>query len=116
MPPPGTAPGKAVDVAALGAALWHTSGITQERGQIKLRASPSSGALFSTELYVASRAVSGLAPGLWHYDPLTHSLDLVREGAPVDAALGAPGDPAAARRRRGGHRDGHLRPHRPQVP
>ncbi len=97
LPPPGTAPGKAVDVAALGAALWHTSGITQERGQIKLRASPSSGALFSTELYVASRAVSGLAPGLWHYDPLTHSLDLVREGAPADAALGAPGDPAALR-------------------
>lgn len=94
LPPPGTAPGTPFDLAALGAALWHTAGVTAPRAPVKLRASPSSGALFSTELYVASRAVAGLAPGLWHYDAQAHGLERLAQGAPDDAALGAPEEPA----------------------
>jgi hypothetical protein len=57
--------GTPLGLAALAAALWHTAGVTARRGGLALRASPSSGALFSTELYVAATAVAGLAAGLW---------------------------------------------------
>ena len=79
---------------ALGAVLWHTAGVTDARGPVKLRASPSSGALFSTELYVAARAVAGLPPGLWHYDAEAHALERLAGASPTDAALGAPSVPA----------------------
>jgi SagB-type dehydrogenase family enzyme len=92
LPAPGATPGTPFDLAALGAALWHTSGVTASRGGLKLRASPSSGALFSTELYVASRAVRGLLPGLWHYDSQAHALERLQGVAPDDAALGATGE------------------------
>jgi SagB-type dehydrogenase family enzyme len=94
LPAPDATPGTPFDLAALGAALWHTSGVTASRGGLKLRASPSSGALFSSELYVVSRAVRGLAPGLWHYDPQSHALERLQGVAPDDAALGAPGEAA----------------------
>ncbi len=83
-----------LDLAALGRALWHTSGITGRRGGLALRASPASGALFSTELYVAAREVSGLSPGLWHYDPEAHALERLSAVPPDDAVLGALGEMA----------------------
>jgi len=89
LPPPGTPAGPEFDVAALAAVLWHTAGITAERGGIALRASPASGALFATELYVAVRAVPGLASGLWHYEPRAHALERLGTRVPDDAALGA---------------------------
>jgi SagB-type dehydrogenase family enzyme len=81
LPPPGVARATPFDLGALGDMLWHTSGVTESRGGLHLRASPSSGALFSTELYVAVSAVPGLAPGLWHYDPQAHALSPLRAGA-----------------------------------
>ncbi|WP_157268007.1 SagB/ThcOx family dehydrogenase, partial [Azohydromonas aeria] len=83
-------------LAALGAALWLTAGVTERRGGLALRASPSSGALFSTELYVAATALPGLAPGLWHYDAEGHALVRLRDGAPDAAELGLPAAPGAA--------------------
>ena len=71
-PPHGATPGR-FDLTALSTLLWHTAGITGSAGPHKLRASPSSGALFPTELYVAALDVAGLAPGLWHYDALRHA-------------------------------------------
>lgn len=74
------------DVAALGELLHLSSGITQHRGGNALRAAPSSGALFPSELYVAARTVDGLAPGLYHYDPEHHRLDAL---GPLPPTLGA---------------------------
>ncbi|MGL6112357.1 MAG: SagB/ThcOx family dehydrogenase [Rubrivivax sp.] len=74
LPPPGATRVTTFDLGALADILWHTSGVTETRGGLHLRASPSSGALFSTELYVAVRALPGLAPGLWHYDAQSHAL------------------------------------------
>ncbi|WP_298235996.1 SagB family peptide dehydrogenase, partial [uncultured Azohydromonas sp.] len=76
---------------ALGTALWHTAGVTERRPGLVLRASPSSGALFSTELYLAVGALPGLAPGLWHYDAEAHALERLRADPAVAALPGLPG-------------------------
>jgi SagB-type dehydrogenase family enzyme len=83
-------------VAALGTVLWHTTGVTQSRGPLRLRASPSSGALFSTELYVIARSVGGLASGLWHYDAEHHALHALDDGPLPPPALGLPHGTALA--------------------
>lgn len=96
--PPGAARVTPFDLPALADILWHTSGVTATRGGLHLRASPSSGALFSTELYVAARALPGLAAGLWHYDPQSHALAPLRPAAAGGALLpGALADEAALR-------------------
>jgi SagB-type dehydrogenase family enzyme len=81
-------------LAALADVLWYCCGISDSRGPIELRASPSSGALFSTELYVAVQRVEGLAPGLWHYDAGAHALERLHEGQVSDESLGTAGEPA----------------------
>lgn len=78
-------------LAALGTALWHTAGVTERRPGLVLRASPSSGALFSTELYIAAGMLPGLVPGFWHYDAEAHALEQL-QADPAAAAL--PGLPA----------------------
>jgi len=95
-PPAAAPPGARLDLAALSAILFHAAGVTERRGGIALRASPSSGALFSTELYVAARDVAGLERGLYHYDPEQHALTRLAAPEPSAADLGAPGDAAAA--------------------
>jgi SagB-type dehydrogenase family enzyme len=74
-----------LQLAELGELLYLSAGITARRGGNALRAAPSSGALFPSELYVVARAVDGLAPGLYHYDPEHDRLDSL--GA-APAALG----------------------------
>ncbi|MBL8350162.1 MAG: SagB family peptide dehydrogenase [Burkholderiaceae bacterium] len=90
LPAPGTARDSRIGLAALADLLWHSVGVTAVRAGLHLRASPSSGALFSTELYVAARAVPGLAAGLWHYDARSHALDRLRALAPDDPAFDTP--------------------------
>lgn len=94
LPPPGAARVTPFDLGALADILWHTSGVTETRGGLHLRASPSSGALFSTELYVAVRALPGLATGLWHYDPQLHALAHLRNTAAGALLTGAIADDA----------------------
>ena len=51
-------------------------------GQVEFleRSVPSGGGLYPLELYVIARAVDGLEPGIHHYVPLHHGLELVRPG------------------------------------
>jgi SagB-type dehydrogenase family enzyme len=87
-----TAP--ASPLQALGAMLWHVSGVSARRGPITFRCSPSSGALFSTELYVWARDVPGLAPGLWHYDAERRGLTPLNAKLPtLEAWLGRVAQP-----------------------
>jgi len=62
------------DVAQL---LWAAQGITDPRGY---RAAPSAGALYPLELYLVCGRVDGLEPGIYHYDPAAHALDMVARG------------------------------------
>lgn len=55
-------------LAEAGTLLHLAAGITQRRGGQALRAAPSSGGLFPSELYLLAWRVSGLAPGIYHYD------------------------------------------------
>jgi SagB-type dehydrogenase family enzyme len=76
-----------LSMAELGDILFLGAGVTARRGGNALRAAPSSGALFSNELYVLARAVDGLARGVYHYDPERQRLDALG-GLP--AGSGAP--------------------------
>lgn len=71
LPPSGAgmdaSPGAGLTLHALGRLLWHTAGISARRGELLLRTSPSSGGLFSTELYLLAPGHAGLAAGAWHY-------------------------------------------------
>jgi len=51
-------------------------------GQVEFleRSVPSGGGLYPLELYVVVRAVDGIEPGIHHYVPLHHGLELVRPG------------------------------------
>lgn len=100
-----------LDAQALATLLWSVQGVTAERGGLRLRAAPSSGALFATELYLATRAVDGVPPGLWHADALAGGLRPLRAGLPmeIDAMLPDGVDAAllaSAVFRRSGHKYG----------
>lgn len=85
-----------IDARTIGSLLWHTAGVTERRAGLALRASPSSGALFSTELFLAVRAAADLSPGWWHYDAQHHALRRLSASdapPPDDETLGAPGEP-----------------------
>lgn len=75
-----------LDLDRLGEMLFLSAGITQQRGGNALRAAPSSGALFPSELYVIARSVAGLAPGVYHYNPEHHRLAVL---APIAERVGA---------------------------
>lgn len=107
LPPSGArvaAGARGVDLEALAVLLWHTAGVTEVRGPLALRASPSSGALFSTELYVAAQAVAGLAAGLWHYEPGTQVLERLPGRWPGGTRGAAAEIVATAVFRRSGHK------------
>jgi SagB-type dehydrogenase family enzyme len=68
-----------LDLAQVSQLLWGTDGTSDPRG---LRTAPSAGATYPLEFYLVAgeRGVNGLAPGLYHYRPDSHSLELVRKG------------------------------------
>lgn len=63
--------------------LLHSYGLTAKvptmAGVHYLRAAPSAGGLYAAEVYLISRGTSILSPGLYHYQPQTHSLLLFWE-------------------------------------
>lgn len=90
------AQGPALHAPALATLLWHAAGVTAERGGLQLRAAPSSGALFATELYVAARRIGGVAAGLWHHDVPGGGLRALSTGLPPAVAAALPADAVGA--------------------
>lgn len=68
--------------------LWAAQGVTLADGR---RTTPSAGALYPLETYVALGAVVGLEPGLYRYEPGRHAVRLIglgdRRAALAAAAL-----------------------------
>ena len=54
--------------------LYYVGGINGERWGYRLRAAPSSGALFPIEVYAVVHQVDGLSPGVYHYGVKDHAL------------------------------------------
>lgn len=63
-----------IDLPSLATLLFAAAGVNLRRGGIAFRCSPSSGALFASELYLRVHRVAGLRPGLYHYDSDQHQL------------------------------------------
>ncbi|HET9143975.1 SagB family peptide dehydrogenase, partial [Actinophytocola sp.] len=51
-----------------------------DKTEVSLRPSPSGGALHGLEIYPVVSRVSGLAAGMYHYDPFAHVLEPVPAG------------------------------------
>lgn len=81
-------------IATVARWLYFTYGVTavmpQQPRPLYLRASPSAGGLYPTELYlIVRRDLDGLPAGLWGFDPIGHRLAALRPGADTATALDA---------------------------
>ncbi|PWT81247.1 MAG: hypothetical protein C5B57_10890, partial [Blastocatellia bacterium] len=75
-------------------ALVHTAcGVTGTMAwagrEVKLRAYPSSGALYTVEIYPIVLRVEGLEPAVYHYRPIENVLELVRPSIEPEDVVGA---------------------------
>ena len=57
--------------------LWAAQGLTVDWGG---RTSPSAGALYPLEIYVAASNVQALSPGVYRYEPNDHEMIMITEG------------------------------------
>jgi SagB-type dehydrogenase family enzyme len=71
-----------LSLPAVSQLLWAAQGITDRAG---LRTAPSAGALYPLEVYLVAGVVTGIAPGVYRYEPHRHRL-----------VRGTAGDPRAA--------------------
>jgi SagB-type dehydrogenase family enzyme len=62
----------ALSLAEASQLLWAAQGVTERREGF--RTAPSAGATYPLEVYLVAGNVSGLAPGLYRYDPGRHCL------------------------------------------
>lgn len=87
-------PVRLADLAAVMRGTWGRTGWLDagEFGRLPLKTSPSAGGLHPIECYVLAWNVSGLPPGLYHYDVASDELRRLRSGdlraAAVRAASG----------------------------
>jgi len=100
--PAATAPEGSPGLADVSRLLFFTNGVTAilpfpDGTRHYLRAAPSAGALYPTEVYVALREVPGVADGVYSYLVRDHALVPVWEGDPWEALeLHTFGHPAVA--------------------
>ncbi len=68
-----------LSLAQISQLLWAADGINNPQGK---RTAPSGKATYPMDLYLVAgeRGVSGLAPGIYHYNVADHSLELVAAG------------------------------------
>lgn len=71
----------AIGQADLGQLLWAAQGITGDEGR---RTAPSAGMTYPLVLYVVVERVTGLASGVYRYDPRQHALAVVAKGSVID--------------------------------
>jgi SagB-type dehydrogenase family enzyme len=76
--------GKLRGLAGLARLLFFADGVVRQRElddlTLHFRAAPSAGALYPVEAYVVCGDVDGLSAGLYHFEPVTFSLQPLRDG------------------------------------
>jgi SagB-type dehydrogenase family enzyme len=60
--------------------LWAAQGITGLEAGYRLRAAPSAGALYPVETYLSVQKINDVEPGIYHYAPREHALELLKKG------------------------------------
>lgn len=71
--------GESLTLRELSQLLYSAAGVTAKDKGVSLRSAPSHGEAYPIEIYPLVKNVSGLKPGLYHYLPLEHSLELIKE-------------------------------------
>jgi SagB-type dehydrogenase family enzyme len=69
----------------------HTARARSSEGDFFFRSAASAGALYPTEIYMASHEVKGIGNGLYHFAIQNHSLDPLRKGDVLGLAQGEGG-------------------------
>ena len=81
---------RALTLADVGAVLYRAFGARVQVDvtgvQVLKKGVPSAGGLHPTEAYLLVQRVEGLAPGLYHYQPVAHALERLRELSPAEAS------------------------------
>ena len=62
--------------------LWASQGVTAQAGSHLFRTAPSAGALYPIETYLAVENITGLTPGLFHFDVRSFGLERMASGPP----------------------------------
>jgi SagB-type dehydrogenase family enzyme len=82
----------AVQLPQLGVLAYATYGSTGTYSfntlDLAARTVPSAGGLYPLELWFAVSRIDGLTPGIFHYQPLLHGLELIEEAELLDRRLG----------------------------
>jgi SagB-type dehydrogenase family enzyme len=60
--------------------LWAAQGGTEKNSGFQLRTAPSAGALYPIETYLVINRVEGLEPGVYHWNLIEQSLELLKAG------------------------------------
>jgi len=80
---------RSLALAEVGAVLYRAFGariqVDVTGVQVLKKGVPSAGGLHPTEAYLLVQRVEGLAPGLYHYQPVAHALEPLRELSSADA-------------------------------
>ena len=69
---------EALELKEISQLLWAAQGITSKSDGG--RTVPSAGALYPLEIYLATGNINSLPPGVYHYQPFGHTLQLITEG------------------------------------
>jgi putative peptide maturation dehydrogenase len=81
---------KSLSTEDFSATLFRTFGaraVSEEPGiEVMKRAVPSAGGLHPTEAYLLVQNVEGMTPGLYHYHPIDHALERLRDVSAEDSA------------------------------
>ncbi len=83
-----------ISLADLALLLWASQGVTAQAGPYYLRTAPSAGALYPIETYVAADRVSGVEPGLFHFDVRGFQLERLESGRVIKRVAAAALDQA----------------------
>jgi len=68
---------RVVNINELSQILWSAQGYSKDNER---RTAPSAGATYPMEIYALAMKVSDIKPGIYHYKPNDHTLELVKRG------------------------------------